>query len=395
MSMDTSREVRAMHGTTTRSRVWFWYAAVWIPVGLLYSMSQKSRSAVALLVEPRLMSWADALVAGFGYVLPVALLGVVVWWLTRVLPWPPARLSRFVAAHVVAATTFSLTWLGVEIGMIALSTGLPLALQVGRTFAGFQALDGFFVYGLIAAFSHVVRIARQLREQEARVARADALRMEAQLAALRGQLNPHFLFNTLHTLTALVRRDPATAENALERFGDMLRYVLDVKRSAREDVTLEDEMQFVRNYLSLEQLRFGDRLRVVERLESDALDCVLPSLTLQPLVENAIKYGIAPRKTGGSITIGATLHGDVLALEVRDDGPGARNDILQSATGVGLRAVRQRLETRYDGKTNFAVTTSPGEGFIVRLSLPATTLSLNGSSDEVAPASNTAASLPA
>jgi LytS/YehU family sensor histidine kinase len=125
---------------------------------------------------------------------------------------------------------------------------------------------------LIAAGSYVIRITSRLREQEARAARADALRMRAELAALRGQLNPHFLFNTLHTLTALVRRDPDTAEHALERFGDMLRYVLDVKRSAREDVTLGDEMQFVRNYLSLEQLRLGDRLRVAEQLDPDALD---------------------------------------------------------------------------------------------------------------------------
>src|SRR4029078_5856777 len=131
----------------------------------------------------------------------------------------------------------------------------------------FQAIDGLFFYGLIAAASYVIRIATRLREQEARVARAETLRMRAELAVLRGQLNPHFLFNTLHTLTALVRRDPETAERALERFGDMLRYVLDVKRSQREDVTLAGEMQFVRNYLALEHLRLGDRLRIVEHID--------------------------------------------------------------------------------------------------------------------------------
>jgi two-component system LytT family sensor kinase len=355
------------------ARVWLWYALGWIPVVVVYSISQKVRSSLALLVEPRPMTWAESLFGGFGYVLPVALLGVAVWWLTRVLPWAPRNLSRFVVTHVMAAVTFSLLWLGIDVGLIALNTGVPLALRIASTFAGFQFLDGFFVYGLIAAVSYVARIAKQLREQEARVARADALRMHAELAALRGQLNPHFLFNTLHTLTALVRRDPATAENALERFGDMLRYVLDVKRSAREDVTLEDEMVFLRNYLSLEQLRLGDRLRVVERLDPDALECVIPSLTLQPLVENAIKYGIAPRARGGSLEIVAALDGDALVLEVRDDGPGARSDVLESGKGVGLRAVRQRLETRYNGKTRFAVTTAPNKGFVVRLRLPAST----------------------
>src|SRR5205823_12795209 len=124
-------------------------------------------------------------------------------------------------------------------------------------------------YGVIAGVSYLIRVGVLLREREAAAARADALRVRAELAALRGQLNPHFLFNTLHTLTALVRRDPATAEHALEQFGDMLRYVLGVKRSRREDGTLADELQFVRSYVALEQLRYGDRLRVIEEIEPD------------------------------------------------------------------------------------------------------------------------------
>jgi LytS/YehU family sensor histidine kinase len=261
--------------------------------------------------------------------------------------------------------------------MIAFGTGFRAAIAITRTFAVFEIFDGVIFYSVIAAVSYVVRIATRLREQDARLARADALRMRAELAALRGQLNPHFLFNTLHTLTALVRRDPDTAEHALERFGDMLRYVLDVKRSAREDVTLGDELEFVRNYLALEQLRFGDRLRVVERIDPDALDCALPSLTMQPLVENAIKYGVAPRAGGGTITIGAACGADgtVLELDVGDDGPGARSDALDAATGVGLRAVRQRLDTRYPAHATFSVTTAPGRGFAVHLTLPAHTLS--------------------
>jgi LytS/YehU family sensor histidine kinase len=280
---------------------------------------------------------------------------------------------QFLLAHAALAVAFAVLWLSTEIGVIAAQTGLSVAIEIGKSFAGFQAIDGVFFYGLIAAASYVIRIATRLREQEARVARAETLRMRAELAALRGQLNPHFLFNTLHTLTALVRRDPETAERALERFGDMLRYVLDVKRSAREDVTLGDELRFVRDYLSLEQLRLGDRLRVVERVDPDALDCVLPSLTLQPLIENAIKHGIAPRVRGGSIEIVGRLEGEALLLEVRDDGSGAPSGIMHNATGVGLRAVRQRLETRYGRDATFGVTTAPGEGFIVQTSIPAHT----------------------
>ena len=213
----------------TRSRLWLWYAGAWLPLGLFYSV---------LMSRTRPMSVANALVQGTTYVAPVALLGVAIWWLSGVVEWPPRNVARFVAIHVAGMVSFALIWLGVEISLIASSTGYRLAWEITRQFAGFQALDGMFFYGLIAAGSYAIRIASRLREQEARAARAEALRMRAELAALRGQLNPHFLFNTLHTLTALVRRDPDTAEHALERFGDMLRYVLDVKRSAREDVTL-------------------------------------------------------------------------------------------------------------------------------------------------------------
>jgi sensor histidine kinase YesM len=310
---------------------------------------------------------------GVTTVLPVALLGVCVWWLTGRLRWPPRSVPRFLASHIAGGAVFTFVWLLCQIGFIAMGTGLRLAVAITETFAGFQLLEGLFVYGLLAAAMYMLRITTRLREEEARAARADALRARAELAALRGRLNPHFLFNTLHTLTALVRRDPETAERALGRFGDMLRYVLDIERSAREDVTLGDELRFVHDYLSLEQLRLGDRLCVVERVDSDALDCVLPSLTLQPLVENAIRYGIAPRAQGGSVEITAALDGDRLVLAVRDDGPGARSDVVESAAGLGLRAVRQRLEVRYgDGeRPGFTVTTAEGAGFDVRISLPA------------------------
>jgi two-component system LytT family sensor kinase len=358
--------------TTTQRKAWAWYVALWVPVAIFYAMALRQQQAMPDIYRQPL-PLRSVLLSAVNYVTPVALLGIATWRLTAVLSWPPRHIERFLALQVVAAVVFSLAWLAAELSLLALATNWQFAWELSRTFRGFQAIDGVFAYGLLAGGSYVIRIATRLREQEARAARADTLRMHAELSALRGQLNPHFLFNTLHTLTALVRRDPDTAENALERFGDMLRYVLDVKRSAREDVTLADEMQFVRNYLSLESLRLGARLRVVEQLDPEALDCVLPSLTLQPLVENAIKYGIAPRAQGGTIEIVAALDDQSLMLVVRDDGPGARGDIVDVAAGVGLRAVRQRLDTRYGAASTFAVTTAPNNGFEVRLRLPAYT----------------------
>jgi LytS/YehU family sensor histidine kinase len=342
--------------------MWGWYAAAWLPMAALYSV---------IITRQRPMSAGESLISGVGYVLPVALLGVGVWWLSGIVVWPPKSRWRFFVTHAFLVSAFAGLWLFAEVAIIARSAGFARAIQVSKTFALFQTLDAVLFYGILSTGSYLIGAVSRLREQEARAAKAESLRMRAELAALRGQLNPHFLFNTLHTLTALVRRDPETAERALERFGDMLRYVLDVKRSAREDVTLADEMQFVHNYLSLEQLRLADRLEVEERIDPETLDCVLPSLTLQPLVENAIKYGIAPIARGGTLHLSAVFDDESLVLEVRDDGPGAPTNVLDTASGVGLRAVRQRLETRYMKHASFAVTTAPGQGFAVRVRLPA------------------------
>lgn len=347
---------------SVRTFAWWIYAAAWLPFAAFYALALRTTNT---------LPFKRALIAGSLYAIPPALFGVAIWRLSGVLLRRRSRVVTIVVVHLLGAVILTASWLLIEIGEIAGQAGWDAAIAASRTFAGFQLIDGLFVYGVLAVGSHVIRIAGRLREEEARTARADALRMRAELAALRGQLNPHFLFNTLHTLTALVTREPAAAEHALERFGDMLRYVLDVKRAAREDVTLAEEMRFVGDYLSLEQLRLGDRLRVVEQVDPEALDCVVPSLTLQPLVENAIKHAVAPRVQGGTIEIRAALDGDSLVLEVRDDGPGAMAASVDAAKGMGLRAVRQRLETRYPNEASFKVTTAPREGFVVRVTIPA------------------------
>jgi signal transduction histidine kinase len=350
-----------------KRRYWLWYALAWTPLAVYYAFLMRSPRTTFVRPPPSL---PQSLIEGATYVAPVALLGVGVWWLAGRATWPPKSVPRFVALHLIAAVAFTFIWLAAQVAFIAMGTGVTTALTIAKTFAGFQVIEGFFVYGLLTFGSHAVRIAHRLRQEEARVAQADAARATAELSALRGQLNPHFLFNTLHTLTALVRRDPITAEHALEQYGDMLRYVLDVKRSAREDVPLGDELQFVRDYLALEQLRLGDRLRITETVDPESLDCIVPSLTLQPLVENAIKHAVAPRSAGGTIAIEAKLEGNRLVMEVRDDGPGADLAALDHAEGMGLRAVRQRIRTRYDEAARFVVTTTPGEGFSVRVEIP-------------------------
>jgi signal transduction histidine kinase len=304
-------------------------------------------------------------------VLPAALMGGLVYALTgRVGSLERGRI-RLIATHTLLAIAFSAIWCASIVGMMWL--GAPKAVRTNfvRDALGWQFVSGLTVYGVIAGVAFAARTWKRLREQEREAARSESLRARAELEALRAQLDPHFLFNTLHSLMALVRSDARAAEQAVERFGDLLRYVLDVNRERRDEAPLADEWAFVRSYLALEQLRLGSRLRVVEQIDPDLLDSVVPTFALQPLVENAIRHAIAPHSRGGTLTIAARGDGDDrLALEVRDDGAGTTRDHALEATGVGLRVLQQRLDALYGADARLEITTAPGEGFAATISLP-------------------------
>ena len=199
--------------------------------------------------------------------------------------------------------------------------------------------------------------------QRERVAtlRAMALAQEAQVKMLRYQLNPHFLFNTLNAISTLILdRDNDTANHAVTRLSAFLRHTLD--QDPMKKVTLRQELEALDLYLSIEKLRFGPRLRLERDIDAAALAALVPSLLLQPLVENALKYAIAPSETGGRLHIGARLIGQRLLLHVADDGPGLADEALFVAgRGVGLRNTRERLAVLYGERARFAgYNTGPG-----------------------------------
>jgi sensor histidine kinase YesM len=205
---------------------------------------------------------------------------------------------------------------------------------------------------------------------------AEALQTQTELSALRSKLNPHFLFNTLHTLMALMREDRAAAEAAIERFSSMLRYILRRQNDAGPQkvssfhTTFADEWEFVQDYLSLERLRLGDRLRVEANIDPVAFEALLPPLSLQPLVENAIKHSVAARAKGGTISVTANVNESGLIITVSDDGRGATTNEIEESGGLGLRLIAQTLNTQYQGRAQFSIETSPQQGFTVRLRIP-------------------------
>jgi two-component system LytT family sensor kinase len=211
---------------------------------------------------------------------------------------------------------------------------------------------------------------RERNERQRQQERLQHSLTEAELKALRAQVDPHFLFNTLNTVADLITSDPAKAEIMTERLAEFFRYTL--TRTDRTLATLDEELQFVRHYLHIEQVRFGDRLSVELSTGPGVAGEMVPALILQPLVENAIRHGLAPKPEGGRICVSASREGGFVRLRVADDGVGMRGESVR-ANGIGLRNVRERLQALYGDAARMDIDSSAAQGTSVSLLLPANT----------------------
>jgi two-component system LytT family sensor kinase len=231
-------------------------------------------------------------------------------------------------------------------------------LYIGVLSAGF-ARDYFLRYS-----SHERETARLQSE----TAQLRAQLAEAKLTALNAQLNPHFLFNTLHAVSSLVERDPRGVRRMIARLSELLRYTLD--GGHEPEVTVGQEIAFLERYLEIMQIRFEGRLEIDVQVGDDARDALVPSLILQPLVENAVKHGVEKVSGTGRIEITAMRSDDQLVLSVCDNGPGPSNVDNRDERGVGLRNIRQRLEQLYGGAHSLTLLERPGGGTIARIEMP-------------------------
>ncbi len=334
--------------------------AAWLPMLFFW---------VVLAVAYGRMTLGQALPLGVLTIGSAALLGVVVWRFCMGTPWPQRLRAGFYAKHFLAAALYAFVWV---VGDTTIETLLS-GKSVWRTLLaagviGWQLLMGLWLYGVVAGVSYAIQTQKRAHENERRALQAEAMLTAARLDALRNRLHPHFLFNALHTVAALVRHDPGQAESAIEKLGDMLRYSL--LETNGGTVPFAEEWAFTRRYLEFEQTRYGDRLTVDIAIDEACNACSAPSFALQTLVENAVRHSIATRPEGGRIEITARASDAQLHVRVRDDGGNGLTPA-KDGTHFGLPALRERLKAIYGDEAQLTIDNGPS-GFEVSFTVPRT-----------------------
>ena len=358
--------------TPERPRVplaWRWVLLAWLVPAVISTLQQfaayAARGALekewpyAALQFPRMMAWA--------------LVTPAIFAAQHRFPLQRRGLGRAVAAHLALSALLSvgmeLAWIPITIQLSAwLNPGPQEAIPWLMVSVGLLArvVPGALTYAAVLGVASTLESREALRRREAAQQQLQGQLAAAQLHALKMQVQPHFLFNTLHAITVLIARDAPAATRMVARLGDLLRLTL--SRAQRQEVTLADEVELVRHYLEIERVRFADRLTVEWELPPETLDAAVPDLFLQPLVENAIKHGIATSAERGTITLRSRREGEWLVLEVTNTGREATATTARE--GLGLAITHGRLEALYPGRHEFSLTRTPAGGAVARVRLP-------------------------
>ncbi|MGH9944732.1 MAG: sensor histidine kinase [Pyrinomonadaceae bacterium] len=349
---------------------WGLILGVWTILGLLLG----SQNYVAQALSERPIGALDAFSSQLLFSTLWALSTPPVLWLATRFPLDRQHLLKHLGLHLLFSIVFAIAVAGLfQITYFLIFVqGLKPYSPVGtlRTIV-WNASEDIGIYGLILFLHHAFTYYHRYRAGELRSSQLETQLAQSQLQALKMQLHPHFLFNTLHSISALVHHDADTADRMISRLGDFLRLTLD--NSGSQEVSLQRELEFLKCYLEIERIRFRDRLTTEFRIEPQALDSAVPNLILQPIVENAIRHGIAPRAAPGRVEISAERQNGSLRLRVRDNGPGLSvNPTAQqtSKEGLGLRNTRARLARLYGDAHRFELSNDPEGGLIVTLEIP-------------------------
>jgi len=330
----------------------------WLVVGLVFT-SQLHLFSIRVGGN---MGWRDALIWEIPRWILWAFLAPVVTKIARKFPWRRQQAFRHLAIHTICGAALSFVHLTL---FVVIYHALRLSIgEQGEMLQAFQfafPLDfhvGIAVYWLIV-------LLRQNSDAEQRVAHLQAELTQAQLQALKMQLHPHFLFNTLNSISSYLRIDVEIADEMIGQLGDFLRMTL--QNPGTEEIVLEKELEFLKRYLGIEQLRFQDRLDAQFEIDPDTLSALVPNLILQPVVENAVRHGISARSGKGTIRIAAKRQNGQLQILIYDNGPGLPSEITE---GIGIAATRDRLRRMYGMEGHLDLANQPEGGAVVTLGIP-------------------------
>lgn len=335
------------------------YLALWLPVGGL----------LALTLGGGEIGWIQSLLIGLPLALFYGNICLAAWYLCRAFPPAASRASQLAATHLSAAVLSSTLWLLAGRGWLKLLAAArpayDAAIERFTAEAPLLLLAGVLLFLLAVALSYAFIGFEMSREAERRALELKVLAREAELKALRAQIDPHFLFNCLHSLAALATSDPAAARRMAILLGDFLRESL--RLGARDAIPLGDELSLVERYFAIEQVRFGARLALERDTATGAERALVPPLLLQPLAENAITHGIANLLEGGVVRISAIARDG--RVEIAVENPYDPDNARHGGAGVGLNNVRQRIERFFGSDGRVDVSREP-DRFRVVLQIP-------------------------
>jgi two-component system, LytTR family, sensor kinase len=349
---------------------WLLIAGVWTLIALLFTGETLMHS----YVTGRPLSWWRALSWElFSCYVWLAFLPLI-FWLGRRFPFERGRWPRSLLVHALAGLVIPLLQQAVDTVVLP-HWGYPPMVGLntfGETYRAFLLLNfpiSIAIYWVSLGAQAGIGYYRMYRERELRASQLEAKLAQSQLQILKMQLHPHFLFNTLNTISELIHKAPDAAESMVTDLSDLLR--LSLQTVGRQEVSLQQELDFLGKYLQIEQARFHDRLVVQMRIDPQSLDASVPNMILQPLVENALRHGLAPLACGGQLLIQATREYGSLLLSVSDDGVGlSGHDNGAIREGVGLSNTRARLRHLYGEAHQFEMQGAPDRGLTLRMTIP-------------------------
>jgi two-component system, LytTR family, sensor kinase len=365
---DPLRSAGARSVKLLRERSWLVIIALWT----LYGLISAAQSHYRFTLAGRTLSWADSLVAEVSFTWMWALATPVILWVGRRFPVRKSHWLLPLCVHLITALAVSVVtktaWDVLIYPHVFTKATSPYSKRWLDSML--MTLDyGLLMYSVVVVTQHAVVFLRLAEEDRLRATRLEAELARAQLSALKMQLHPHFLFNTLHAVTELIEHEPEKAERMVVRLSELLRYTID--QFGVHEVTLAQELDYLKRYLEIEKIRFEDRLRVEYDIDPATLTANVPNFLLQPLVENALRHGIQALNRPGVLRIKSQVEGDTLALEVFDTGPGIPdNGSAHAREGVGLGNTRRRLERLFGPRQSLGLMNVNSGGFLVTVHIP-------------------------